>query len=197
MAAIRPAREDDLAAVRATARAAYAGYVPRIGREPAPMVADFAAALAAGRLWVAGDPDQPHSYSYTPDVARGLAVLGTHDHAVGRAWHLPVAAQLSTRALMTRFGEITGRGITVRRVPQWALRALGVVIPLARAVAEMTYQWDGPFVVDDSDFRSAFGVEATALDSAIAASLAHYRVPSTLRIGRSSSDQPRSDRVWA
>src|SRR5262249_28243785 len=32
--------------------AAYAKYVPRIGREPAPMVADFAAEVAAGRVVV-------------------------------------------------------------------------------------------------------------------------------------------------
>ena len=53
---IRRAREADLDAVRRIARAAYALYVPRIGREPAPMVADFAAALSVGHHWVAGDP---------------------------------------------------------------------------------------------------------------------------------------------
>ncbi|HSF95035.1 MAG TPA: GNAT family N-acetyltransferase [Thermohalobaculum sp.] len=53
---IRAADPGDLVAVRAIARAAYAPYVPRIGREPAPMVADFGASLAAGHLWVAGDP---------------------------------------------------------------------------------------------------------------------------------------------
>ncbi len=53
---IRPAGPDDLDAVRRIARAAYAPYVPRIGREPAPMVADFATSIAAGELWVAGAP---------------------------------------------------------------------------------------------------------------------------------------------
>ncbi len=55
-ARIRPAGPDDLDAVRRIARAAYAPYVPRIGREPAPMVADFATSIAAGELWVAGAP---------------------------------------------------------------------------------------------------------------------------------------------
>ncbi len=55
-ARIRPAGPDDLDAVRRIARAAYAPYMPRIGREPAPMVADFAASIAAGQLWVAGAP---------------------------------------------------------------------------------------------------------------------------------------------
>jgi ribosomal protein S18 acetylase RimI-like enzyme len=55
MAAIRLALPEDLEPVRAIARAAYARYVPRIGREPAPIVADFGAAQVAGQLWVAGD----------------------------------------------------------------------------------------------------------------------------------------------
>ncbi|MDH3667780.1 MAG: GNAT family N-acetyltransferase [Paracoccaceae bacterium] len=53
---IRPAQPADVAAVQRIARAAYAPYVSRIGREPAPMVANFAAAQTAGQLWVAGDP---------------------------------------------------------------------------------------------------------------------------------------------
>ncbi len=53
---IRLAGPDDLDAVRRIARAAYAPYVPRIGREPAPMVVDFATSIAAGELWVAGEP---------------------------------------------------------------------------------------------------------------------------------------------
>jgi ribosomal protein S18 acetylase RimI-like enzyme len=38
--------------MRAIALAAYAKYVPRIGREPAPMVADYEAAVAANRAVV-------------------------------------------------------------------------------------------------------------------------------------------------
>jgi ribosomal protein S18 acetylase RimI-like enzyme len=52
MALIRKATGDDAARLAAIARAAYAGYVPRIGREPAPMSADFAAAIAVGRVVV-------------------------------------------------------------------------------------------------------------------------------------------------
>jgi ribosomal protein S18 acetylase RimI-like enzyme len=45
---VRPARPDDAVRIGAIARAAYARYVPRIGREPAPMLADYPAAIAAG-----------------------------------------------------------------------------------------------------------------------------------------------------
>ncbi|MEN0041442.1 MAG: GNAT family N-acetyltransferase [Pseudomonadota bacterium] len=55
---LRAAKSADLPFVENCARAAYAPYVPRIGREPAPMVADFAVHLANGELCIveAGDP---------------------------------------------------------------------------------------------------------------------------------------------
>src|SRR5262245_30783670 len=49
---IRKATAEDTARIGAIARAAYAKYVPRIGREPPPMVADFAAEVAAGHVVV-------------------------------------------------------------------------------------------------------------------------------------------------
>ena len=55
-ARIRRAGPDDLDAIRRIARADYTIYLARIGREPAPMVADFAASIVAGELWVAGTP---------------------------------------------------------------------------------------------------------------------------------------------
>jgi N-acetylglutamate synthase-like GNAT family acetyltransferase len=49
----RLATADDVPALEEIARAAYAVYVPRMGREPPPMLADFAAAVAHGDTWVA------------------------------------------------------------------------------------------------------------------------------------------------
>ena len=49
---IRAARPADAPRLKAITRAAYAKYVPRIGRDPAPMSADYAAAIAAGHAIV-------------------------------------------------------------------------------------------------------------------------------------------------
>jgi ribosomal protein S18 acetylase RimI-like enzyme len=54
---IRMARPDDLAAVVAIARAAFALYVPRMDREPAPMLADYAALIRDGSVWIAEHDD--------------------------------------------------------------------------------------------------------------------------------------------
>jgi ribosomal protein S18 acetylase RimI-like enzyme len=49
---IVPATPGDAPAVTACVRAAYAHYVARIGREPAPMTADYEALIAAGEVWL-------------------------------------------------------------------------------------------------------------------------------------------------
>ena len=53
MLEIRAAAIGDLTEVQRIARAAYAIYVPRIGREPAPMVADFASQIGDGQVFLA------------------------------------------------------------------------------------------------------------------------------------------------
>jgi len=53
---IRRAVAADVPGIRAVVDAAYALYVPRIGREPAPMTADYARLVAAQEVWV-GETD--------------------------------------------------------------------------------------------------------------------------------------------
>jgi GNAT superfamily N-acetyltransferase len=54
---VREAVPQDAAAIRAIATAAYEPYVARIGRPPAPMTADYLAAIGRGEVWVAARDD--------------------------------------------------------------------------------------------------------------------------------------------
>ncbi|MCZ0989978.1 GNAT family N-acetyltransferase [Streptomyces diastatochromogenes] len=53
---IRPARNADVPAVKAVTDAAYHHYIERIGVVPQPMEADHGANVAAGRVFVVGEP---------------------------------------------------------------------------------------------------------------------------------------------
>jgi ribosomal protein S18 acetylase RimI-like enzyme len=53
---IRPAVAADVPAVKAVTDAAYHPYIERIGVVPQPMEADHAAEVAAGKVFVTGDP---------------------------------------------------------------------------------------------------------------------------------------------
>ena len=54
---IRPATIEEAGAVTACVREAYAKYVGRIGREPAPMLVDYGAAILAREAWVLVEGD--------------------------------------------------------------------------------------------------------------------------------------------
>ena len=55
------------------------------------------------------------------------------------------------------------------------LRAVGVVKPAMRDYLHTLYQFTGPWLVDDSKFREAFGAAATPLDDALDRTLSWYR----------------------
>jgi ribosomal protein S18 acetylase RimI-like enzyme len=52
---LRLALSADVAPIQALVRAAFVRYVPRIGREPAPMGVDYGVPVSEGRCWVAED----------------------------------------------------------------------------------------------------------------------------------------------
>ncbi|WP_329599012.1 GNAT family N-acetyltransferase [Streptomyces pseudovenezuelae] len=53
---IRPAHAFDVPTVKAVTDAAYEHYIERIGQVPRPMERDHAATVAAGQVFVTGDP---------------------------------------------------------------------------------------------------------------------------------------------
>ncbi|MGW5429211.1 GNAT family N-acetyltransferase [Streptomyces sp. NPDC004059] len=53
---VRPAGAEDVSAVAAVTDAAYHPYIERIGVVPQPMEADHAANVAAGKVFVTGEP---------------------------------------------------------------------------------------------------------------------------------------------
>ena len=59
---LRRATAEDVPALAAIAEAAYAVYVPRIGRPPPPMVADYAAAVRDAETWVLDDGGRVAGY---------------------------------------------------------------------------------------------------------------------------------------
>lgn len=130
---IRPAVPSDVPAVKSVVDAAFSPYIERIGLVPAPMEEDHAENVAAGRVYVTGDPvvgllvlvpHEDHLYLDTiavhPDAhGRGvgrelLAFVDAHARSLG----LP-EVRLMTNALMWENQKIyprCGYEFTERRV---------------------------------------------------------------------------------
>ena len=135
----------------------------------------FANAVAGKRADFLGNPELPHTYSYVPDIAVGLATLGTDARAVGQVWHLPGPETVTTRALLDLVAGEVGHPVAVRSVPKLVMRALGLFNPTMRELVEMTYEFDEPFVLDTTKYESAFGVGGTPLPAAVTETVTWYK----------------------
>lgn len=135
----------------------------------------FGNAVAGKRADFIGNPDLPHTYSYIPDIAAGLGVLGADERAVGQVWHLPGPETATTRAVLKLIADEVGHPVPVRSVPKLVLRSLGLVNPMMRGLAEMAYEFEEPFVLDTTKYESTFGAGGTPLDVAIKETVAWYQ----------------------
>jgi nucleoside-diphosphate-sugar epimerase len=134
----------------------------------------FGRAVQGKSAQVAGDPDQPHTYTYVPDIGRGLVILGEREEALGQVWHLPSPETLTTRRFVELIFEEVGKPARIQAAPKIVLRAMGLFNPGIRETIEMLYEFEEPFVVDDSKFVEAFGEQATPLKEAIGETVRWY-----------------------
>jgi nucleoside-diphosphate-sugar epimerase len=126
-------------------------------------------AIAKGRTaWAPADPDAPHTFTYTGDMGRALVELAGDERAWGQAWHVPSAPALSIRELADRYYAVSGaKPVPIRQLPRFMMRTAGTVVPMARELAEMDYQFYAPFILDSSLTERTFGLEPTDLDVAL------------------------------
>jgi nucleoside-diphosphate-sugar epimerase len=135
----------------------------------------FGRAVQGKSAQVAGDPDQPHTYTYAPDIGKGLVILGEREEALGRAWHLPSPETVTTREFVGMIFEEVGKPARLQAAPKLVLRALGLFNPPLRETIEMLYEFEEPFVVDNSRFERELGEQATPLREAIQRTVRWYR----------------------
>jgi nucleoside-diphosphate-sugar epimerase len=130
-------------------------------------------AVRAGRsAYVPANLDVPHTVTYTGDVGRTLAVLGTDPRAYGRAWHVPSPPAMTMRAVAERYAELVGAPAPrLRRAPGFALSLAARFNPEAREFAEVRYQFEEPWILDSTAAQTTFGLTASTVDDALRAML--------------------------
>ena len=65
----------------------------------------FGFAVQGKAASIPGNLDMPHTYTYVPDFAQALMILGERDEALGQVWHVPSAETLTTRQFVTMIYE--------------------------------------------------------------------------------------------
>jgi nucleoside-diphosphate-sugar epimerase len=163
--------------VRVTEARAADFVGPQVPGDHSHLMRQLPALRRGRRAWVVGDPDAQRGWSYLPDVAATLAVLGTDERALGRAWHVPSAIRSQRQALTDLARAMGAPEARVSGMPWGVLRAAGVAVPFLREVVDVRHQFDQDYVIDATATTASFGLTATPWDEVVAASVAG--VPAT------------------
>jgi nucleoside-diphosphate-sugar epimerase len=105
----------------------------------------------------------PHSYTYTPDAGKSLALLADTDTAWNQTWHVPTAPKPPNGRA---FIELVAKEFAVepkyRILSRPLIKIGGFFNSDVRESYEMLYQSDSAYVFDSSKFTKAFGQEPTS-----------------------------------
>ena len=115
--------------------------------------------------WVIGKPDLAHSWTDVADMGRTLAAVADREETWGQVWHAPTNAPRTQRQTLTDVLAAGGlEPVAVRAIPMPALRGLALVNPLMREIAELSYMWTRPYVLDSSRTERVLDLSPTPWD---------------------------------
>jgi nucleoside-diphosphate-sugar epimerase len=135
----------------------------------------FIPALQGKRVNSLGRLDQPHTWTYAPDFGKALAIVGTREEALGRAWHVPSDVPVTQQQFMDMISAEIGKPVKVLAGSNFMLSVLGLFNKTMAEMPEMMYEFTQPFIMDSSKCQRAFGVQPTPFAQQITDTLAFAR----------------------
>ncbi len=104
-----------------------------------------------GAQWI-GDMKRIHTFTYTPDAGKTVALLGNAEEAYNQTWHALTSAEKMTAEALIRIAyeimNMPNKG--VQAMSKTGVRLLGLFIPVLREFVEMMYQFENDYIFDSS-----------------------------------------------
>ncbi|WP_201791495.1 NAD-dependent epimerase/dehydratase family protein [Aeromicrobium sp. PE09-221] len=122
-----------------------------------------------------GSADQPHSFTYLPDLAAAMAQAADIPTLDGLVM-APTAPPVTQRELVEEYARAAGVPVpAIRPLPSRLLRWAGRVHRDSAELAEMLHQWERPYVMDSRADENRLGVAPTPPEEAATATIAWWR----------------------
>ncbi len=132
--------------------------------------------LAGRTMRVVGSLDQPHSFTYVPDLAAAMITAAGREDLWNSFLHAPTAPAPTQRELITGVAQAGGVPVPkMSSVPVGVLSAMGVAMRSMREMAETGYQFKRAFVMDSSASEERLGLAPTPMADGLAATVAWWR----------------------
>jgi nucleoside-diphosphate-sugar epimerase len=124
-----------------------------------------------GPQWI-GDPKTIHTFTYTPDAGKCVAMLGNSPTAYNQTWHALTSKERITGEQYVKIAcDIMNKPYKIQALPKWGVRMAGIFVPVLREFVEMMYQFESDYIFDSTKFEKAFAIQATTYKEGIASTL--------------------------
>ncbi|KRF02991.1 epimerase [Nocardioides sp. Soil777] len=132
--------------------------------------------LAGRTMRVMGSLDQPHSFTYVPDLAAAMIRAAATPDLWDSFLHAPTAPPVTQRELVEQVAAAAGVPVPrMSAIPAWALRALGAVSRETRELTETSYMFTRPFVLDSGASQERLGLAPTPLSTGVKETVGWWR----------------------
>ena len=111
--------------------------------------------------WI-GKPQTLHSFSYIPDMGKGMYLLGQNPESDNQIWHMPTAKVLPGKQLIEMAANVYGVKPKYFAVNKFMLWAYGLFNKQVMGTVEMYYQYNHDYNFDSSKFEKAFNFKPTS-----------------------------------
>lgn len=131
--------------------------------------------LAGRRMRVLGSLDQPHSFTYVPDLAAAMVAAAAREDLWDSFLHAPTAPAITQRhliELVAAAGQVPVPRVSA--IPASVLRGMGLVSRGMRELAETSYMFTRPFVLDSAASEQRLGIVPTPMETGIKATVAWW-----------------------
>lgn len=128
--------------------------------------------LSNGKVTYPGPLDLAHPWAYVPDLAQTFVRVAEARATLGRFERIHFAGHTVTgHELIASIERAVGAKVKVARLPWPLLRAVGLVKPMWRELAEMAYLWQRPHQLAIDATHAPLIAATTPFDEAIGASI--------------------------
>jgi nucleoside-diphosphate-sugar epimerase len=125
-------------------------------------------------MWM-GNAEKLHSFTFIPDAARALVILGMDSRANNKVWHIPTANALTGAMYMELIMKAMDVPVRYSTVNKTMLRLFGLFNSDGKELVEMFYQYDHEYVFDSSLFQSTFKITPTPYDKGIKETVSSFK----------------------
>lgn len=103
-----------------------------------------------------------HSFIYTPDAGKAIALLGNTPDAYNQIWNLPTDRRsLTAEQWIALFAKEMEKSNKYQLIPGWKVRLAGNFVPFLKELFEMRYQFDRNYYFDSIKFEKYFKYSPT------------------------------------